>query len=110
MSVYAVNIEMHCPSTNSRGWHRRRLHKMVNSVFRCLAFTDPTGMVDVQIFTKIQTDAVAGVDTYFLDLLVDLPNDKLQDFVRYAKEVKYFHNVFHTNHFDTHPEPDTIHA
>ena len=91
--IDTIKIEMHCPLTNSRGWHRRRLQKMVKSVFSCLAYTDPTGMFDVRINTRVDQSLVFGTGTYTLDLSVELPDEKIHNFILYAKEVKYFHSV-----------------
>ena len=102
--IATVKIEMYCPLTNSMGWHKRRLHKMVRSVFSCLAYTDPTGMFDVRINTRVDQSFVFGTGTYTLDLSVELPEEKLQTFIRLAKQVKHFHDVIPT-HF---PSSDTI--
>jgi hypothetical protein len=99
-----VHIEMHSPLTNSMGWHRRRLQKMVKSVFTCLAYTDPTGMFDVHIVTSLDQSFVFGIGTYNLDLLVEMPQEKIDRFIWFAKEVKYFHTVTLTPH----PEPVTM--
>lgn len=99
-----VHIEMHSPLTNSMGWHRRRLQKMVKSVFQCLALSDPTGMFDVHIVTSLDQSFVFGIGTYNLDLLVEMPDEKFQTFIRLAKQVKHFHNVIPTHC----PASDTI--
>jgi hypothetical protein len=99
-----VHIEMHSPLTNSMGWHRRRLQKMVKSVFTCLAYTDPTGMFDVHIVTSLDQSFVFGIGTYNLDLLVEMPQEKIDRFIWFAKEVKYFHTVTLTPY----PEPVTM--
>ena len=99
-----VHIEMHSPLTNSMGWHRRRLQKMVKSVFQCLALSDPTGMFDVHIVTSLDQSFVFGIGTYNLDLLVEMPQEKIDRFIWFAKEVKYFHTVTLTPH----PEPVTM--
>jgi hypothetical protein len=99
-----VHIEMHSPLTSSMGWHRRRLQKMVKSVFTCLAYTDPTGMFDVHIVTSLDQSFVFGIGTYNLDLLVEMPQEKIDRFIWFAKEVKYFHTVTLTPH----PEPVTM--
>ena len=99
-----VHIEMHSPLTNSMGWHRRRLQKMVKSVFTCLAYTDPTGMFDVHIVTSLDQSFVFGTGTYNLDLLVEMPDEKFQTFIRLAKQVKHFHNVIPTHS----PASDTM--
>jgi hypothetical protein len=99
-----VHIEMHSPLTHSMGWHRRRLQKMVKSVFQCLALSDPTGMFDVHIVTSLDQSFVFGTGTYNLDLLVEMPDEKFQTFIRLAKQVKHFHNVIPTHS----PEPVTM--
>jgi hypothetical protein len=99
-----VHIEMHSPLTNSMGWHRRRLQKMVKSVFQCLALSDPTGMFDVHVVTSLDQSFVFGIGTYNLDLLVEMPQEKIDRFIWFAKEVKYFHTVTLTPY----PEPVTI--
>jgi hypothetical protein len=99
-----VHIEMHSPLTNSMGWHRRRLQKMVKSVFQCLALSDPTGMFDVHVVTSLDQSFVFGIGTYNLDLLVEMPDEKFQTFIRLAKQVKHFRSVTLTPY----PEPVTI--
>jgi len=91
--IATVTIEMHSPLTRSRGWHRRRLQKMVKSVFQCLALSDPTGMFDVRINTRVDQSFVFGTGTYTLDMSVELPDDKMHSFIRLAKQVKHFHSV-----------------
>ena len=91
--IATIKIEMHRPLTNSRGWHRRRLQKMVKSVFSCLAYTDPTGMFDVRINTRVDQSFVFGTGTYTLDMSVELPDEKIHNFIRLAKQVKHFHTV-----------------
>jgi hypothetical protein len=102
--IATIKIEMHCPLTNSRGWHRRRLKNMVHSVFTCLAYTDPTGMFDVRINTRVDQSFVFGTGTYTLDMSVEMPQEKIDRFIWFAKEVKYFHTVTHTHS----PASDTI--
>ena len=91
--IATIKIEMHRPLTNSRGWHRRRLQKMVKSVFQCLALSDPTGMFDVRINTRVDQSFVFGTGTYTLDMSVELPDEKIDLFIRLAKQVKHFHTV-----------------
>jgi len=102
--IATVTIEMHSPLTHSMGWHKRRLQKMVRSVFQCLALSDPTGMFDVQINTRVDQSWVFGIGTYTLDMSVEMPDDKFQTFIRLAKQVKHFHNVIPTHS----PASDTI--
>ena len=102
--IATVTSEMHSPMTQSRGWPRRRLQKMVKSVFTCLAYTDPTGMFDVHIVTSLDQSFVFGIGTYNLDLLVEMPQEKIDRFIWFAKEVKYFHTVTLTPY----PEPVTM--
>jgi len=96
--IATVKIEMHAPLTHSMGWHRRRLQKMVKSVFQCLALSDPTGMFDVRINTRVDQSWVFGTGTYTLDMSVELPDDKMHSFIRLAKQVKHFHTVALTPH------------
>ena len=91
--IATVKIEMHAPLTHSMGWHRRRLQKMVKSVFQCLALSDPTGMFDVRINTRVDQSWVFGIGTYTLDMSVELPDEKIDLFIRLAKQVKHFHTV-----------------
>jgi len=102
--IAIVEIEMYCPMTINQGWHRRRLQKMVRSVFQCLAFADPSGMFDVKVYTEVKQSLVFGIGTYRLDMSVELPDDKMHSFVRLAKQVKHFHSVVLTPF----PEPVTI--
>ena len=95
--IATVTIEMHSPLTHSMGWHKRRLQKMVRSVFQCLALSDPTGMFDVRINTRVDQSWVFGIGTYTLDMSVEMPDDKFQTFIRLAKQVKHFHNVIPTH-------------
>jgi hypothetical protein len=91
--IATVKIEMYAPLTYSRGWHRRRLQKMVKSVFQCLALTDPTGMFDVRMNTHVDQSFVFGTGTYTLVMSVELPVEKIDLFIRLAKQVKHFHTV-----------------
>ena len=100
--IATIKIEMHCPLTNSRGWHRRRLKNMVHSVFTCLAYTDPTGMFDVRINTRVDQSFVFGTGTYTLDMSVEMPQEKIDRFIWFAKEVKHFHSVTLT------PVPESV--
>ena len=95
--IATVEILMHCPLTNSMGWHKRRLQKMVKTVFTCLAYADPTGMFEVRIYTHVDQRPVFGTGTYTLDLSVELPKEKIEDFIRYAKQVNFFHSVIVTS-------------
>ena len=97
MSVHSVKILMHMPTTYSQRWHSRRLNKMVRSVWQCFAYADPGQMVDVQVFCEVDTSSIPGIDTYTVELKVQLPNDKMEAFIRYAKNVKIFHSVSHTH-------------
>jgi hypothetical protein len=100
--IATVYIEMHSPLTHSMGWHKRRLQKMVKSVFQCLALADPTGMFDVRMNTHVDQSWVFGTGTYRLDMSVELPDDKMHSFVRLAKQVKHFHSVTLT------PVPESV--
>lgn len=102
--IATVYIEMHSPMTQSMGWHRRRLQKMVKSVFQCLALADPTGMFDVRMNTHVDQSLVFGTGTYTINMSVELPDDKMHSFIRLAKQVKHFHSVTLTPFF----EPDTM--
>ena len=102
--IATVTIEMHSPLTHSMGWHKRRLQKMVRSVFQCLALADPTGMFDVRMNTHVDQSWVFGIGTYTVNMSVEMPDDKFQTFIRLAKQVKYFHNVIPTHS----PASDTI--
>jgi len=100
--IATVTIEMHFPMTHSQGWHRRRLQKMVKSVFQCLAFADPTGMFDVRMNTHVDRSLVFGIGTYTINMSVELPDDKMHSFIRLAKQVKHFHSVTLT------PVPESV--
>lgn len=100
--IATVTIEMHSPLTHSMGWHKRRLQKMVKSVFQCLALADPTGMFDVRMNTHVDQSFVFGIDTYTINMSVELPDDKMHSFIRYAKQVKHFHSVTLT------PVPESV--
>jgi hypothetical protein len=100
--IATVTIEMHSPLTHSMGWHRRRLQKMVRSVFQCLALADPTGMFDVRMNTHVDQSWVYGIGTYTINMSVEMPDDKFQTFIRLAKQVKYFHSVTLT------PVPESV--
>jgi len=91
--IATIKIEMHRPLTTHNGWHRRRLQKMVRTVFQCFAYADPSGTFDVRIYTQVEQRPVFGTGTYILDLSVELPEDKIDLFIRLAKQVKHFHTV-----------------
>jgi hypothetical protein len=102
--IATVTIEMHSPLTHSMGWHKRRLQKMVKSVFQCLALADPTGMFDVRMNTHVDQKFVFKIGTYTINMSVELPDDNMHSFIRLAKQVKHFHSVTLTRV----PESDTI--
>ena len=110
MSVHSVKILMHMPTTYSQRWHTRRLNKMVRGIYRCLAYADPGQMVDVKVFCNVDTSNIPGIDTYTIDLSILLPNDKMEAFIRYAKNVKIFHQISHRVELQSAPEHDTIPA
>lgn len=110
MSVHTVKILMHMPTTYSQRWHSRRLNKMVRSVWHCFAYADPGQMVDVQFFVDVDTSNIPGIDTYTVELKVQLPNDKMETFIRYAKKVKIFHQISHRVELQSAPEHATIPA
>lgn len=100
--IATISIEMHSPLTYSQGWHRRRLQKMVKSVFTCLALADPTGMFDVRMNTHVDQSLVFGIGTYTINMSVELPDDKMHSFIRLARQVKHFHSVTLT------PVPESV--
>lgn len=110
MSVHSVKILMHMPTTYSQRWHTRRLNKMVRGIYQCLAYADPGQMVDVKVFCNVDTSNIPGIDTYTIDLSILLPNDKMEAFIRYAKNVKIFHQISHRVELQSTPEHDTIPA
>lgn len=110
MSVHSVKIQMHLPTTYSQRWHTRRLNKMVRGIYQCLAYADPGQMVDVKVFCNVDTSSIPGIDTYTIDLSVLLPNDKMEAFIRYAKNVKIFHQISHRVELQSAPEHGTIPA
>lgn len=95
MSFHTVKIQMHCPGTDSQRWHTRRLNKMVRSVWQCFAYAYPGHLVNVTVFCNVDPYAFPGIHTYTVELTVLLPNDKMEAFIRYAKNVKIFHSVSH---------------
>lgn len=97
MSVHIVRILMHCPGTHSQRWHSRRFNKMVRSVWLCFAYADPGQTVNVDVFCHLDSLNIPGINTYTVELTIQLPNDKMQAFIRYAKNVKMFHSVSHTH-------------
>lgn len=110
MSVHSVKILMHMPTTYSQRWHSRRLNKMVRSVWQCFAYADPGQMVNVDVFCNVDTSSIPGIDTYTIDLSILLPNDKMEAFIRYAKNVKIFHQISHRVELQSAPEHGTIPA
>lgn len=103
MSIYGVKIQMHCPSTISKGWHKRRLKKMIGGIFHCCAYADPGEICDLWVDTMLQQNI--DIDTYTIVLTIDLPEHKMNDFIRYARSVHYFHSVLP---LDTTQPSDTI--
>ena len=110
MSVHSVKILMHMPTTYSQRWHTRRLNKMVRGIYQCLAYADPGQMVDVLLFCNVDTSSIPCIDTYTINLSILLPNDKMQAFIRYAKNVKIFHQISHRVELQSAPEHGTIPA
>lgn len=110
MSVHTVKIQMHCPGTDSQRWHSRRFNKMVRSVWQCFAYADPGQLVNVNVFCSVDPYAFPGIHTYTVELTVLLPNDKMEAFIRYAKNVKIFHQITHRVELQSEPEHGTIPA
>ena len=106
MSVHTVKILKHCPGTHSQRWHSRRFNKMVRSVWLCFAYADPGQTVNVDVFCHLDSLNIPGINTYTVELTIQLPNDKMQAFIRYAKNVKMFHSVA----LQSAPKHDTIPA
>jgi hypothetical protein len=61
---------------------------MVRMIFQCIAFTDPTGMFEVQVYTSIGQDGV-----YTVTLFTEEPDEFVQNFLHYANQVDFFHRV-----------------
>ena len=95
--IHDIKITMSRPSTKSRGWHKRRLQGMIQTVIRCLAFTDPfefsQNAFDFKIDTDIQTDVPLFLDTYLLKVTLDLNDEHLEHFMKYLKNVRGFNTI-----------------
>ena len=95
--IHDIKITMVRPATKSRGWHKRRLHGMIQTVIRCLAFTDPfefsQNAFDFQIDTDIQTNVPLFIDTYILKVTLDLKDEDLENFIKYLKNVQGFNTI-----------------
>ena len=95
--IHDIKITMCRPSTKSRGWHKRRLHGMIQTVIRCLAFTDPFEFsqcgYDFKIDTDIKTNVPLFRDTYILKVTLDLDNEQLENFIKYLKNVQGFNTI-----------------
>lgn len=95
--IHDIKITMRRPSTKSRGWHKRRLHGMIQTVIRCLAFTDPfefsQNAFDFQIDTDIQTNVPLFIDTYILKVTLDLKDEDLENFIKYLKNVQGLNTI-----------------
>jgi len=95
--IHDIKITMVRPSTKSRGWHKRRLQGMIQTVIRCLAFTDPfefsQNAFDFKIDTDIQTDVAWREDTYILKVTLDLDDEHLEHFMKYLKNIKGLNTI-----------------
>lgn len=95
--IHDIKITMVRPATKSRGWHKRRLHGMIQTVIRCLAFTDPfefsQNAFDFKIDTDIQTNVPLFRDTYILKVTLDLKDEDLENFIKYLKNVRGFNTI-----------------
>jgi hypothetical protein len=95
--IHDIKITMVRPSTKSRGWHKRRLQGMIQTVIRCLAFTDPfefsQNAFDFKIDTDIQTDVAWREDTYILKVTLDLDDEHLEHFMKYLKNIRGLNTI-----------------
>lgn len=95
--IHDIKITMCRPSTKSRGWHKRRLRGMIQTVIRCLAFTDPfefsQNAFDFKIDTDIQTNVPLFRDTYILKVTLDLNDEHLEHFMKYLKNVQGLNTI-----------------
>jgi hypothetical protein len=99
MSVKVITLQQFCKPTESMGWHRRRLTKMIQAIFSCAAYADPSGIFDLQVYTDVNS-----VGVYTITLITEESDDMIDQFIRYARQVKYFHTVTLT----INPDPVTI--
>ena len=95
--IHDIKITMRRRSTTVRGWHKRRLQGMIQTVIRCLAFTDPfefsQNAFDFKIDTDIQTDVAWREDTYLLKVTLDLKDEDLENFMKYLKNVRGLNTI-----------------
>ena len=95
--IHDIKITMRRPSTKSRGWHKRRLQGMIQTVIQCLAFTDPFEFsqngYDFKIDTDIDTNSISRVDTYSLKVTLDLNDEQLENFMKYLKNVQGWNTI-----------------
>jgi hypothetical protein len=95
--IHDIKITMVRPSTKSRGWHKRRLQGMLQTVIRCLAFTDPFEFsqngFDFKIDTDIQTDVPLFRDTYILKVTLELDEWHLEQFTKYLKNIRGLNTI-----------------
>ena len=101
MNMSSVKIVYNSTPTHSNQWKSRRINMMYRKLWKCCAYTDPSGIKGVYTEHSISPDG----STYQLIIRFDgWTREELDRFGDFAKQVNIFHKV--ELHFT--PEHDTI--
>lgn len=95
--IHDIKITMVRPSTKSRGWHKRRLQGMIQTVIRCIAFTDPfefsQNAFDFKIDTDVDINSISHVNIYSVKVTLDLTDEQLENLMKYLKNVQGWYTI-----------------
>jgi hypothetical protein len=95
--IHDIKITMRRRSTTVRGWHKRRLQGMIQTVIRCIAFTDPfefsQNACDFKVDTDVDINSISHVNIYSVKVTIDLNDEQLENFMKYLKNVQGWYTV-----------------
>ena len=95
--IHDIKITMRRRSTRVRGWHKRRLQGMVQTVVQCLAFTDPfefsQNAFDFKLDTDVDINSISHVNIYTVKVTLDLTDEQLENFMKYLKNVQGWNTI-----------------
>jgi hypothetical protein len=101
MSMTRVKIVHIANPTVFKEWKTRRINMMFRKLWKCCAFTEPSGIKGVYAEPFISPDGSIYVITIGFE---SWTKDEIDRFINFAKQVEIFHEV--NLHFS--PEHDTI--
>jgi len=95
--IHDIKITMRRRSTTVRGWHKRRLQGMIQTVIRCIAFTDPfefsQNACDFKVDTDVDINSISHVNIYSVKVTIDLNDEQLENFMKYLKNVQGWYTI-----------------